>query len=152
MGTRKQKRTHVEDDDNDSDEALSLEDQVRVHGGKHKSSVDMAESRKRRHLGGDKEVGKDGTTKAKSGASKIASEKAQKNGTEDTGKGRMTKAKSGTKGKGKVPSKAKVNELEEVDAAKSWGSIARKAKAKVVSIPDGIEDDKEGESDEYVDD
>lgn len=72
-GARKEKCTHVEDDDNDSDEALSSEDQVRVHGGKRKSSADMAESRKRRRLGGDKEVGKDGMTKAKSSASKIAS-------------------------------------------------------------------------------
>lgn len=57
--------------------------------------------------------------------------------------------------KGKVATKKgedRVCEKEVVQSVNSRASIARKAKAKVLMVPDGIADDDEGALDEYADD
>ncbi|KAE9392977.1 hypothetical protein BT96DRAFT_999869 [Gymnopus androsaceus JB14] len=124
--TCKQKHAHMEDDNKDDGDAQTSEDEERARGGKRKASGDTAKAQKCLHLGDDKDGGK--TSKAK--------------------------AKSGAKGKGKVVSKekAKGKGKEGVSTGKSRGSMVCKAKENVVSIPDGIVDDKEGESDEYAED
>ncbi|KAE9389187.1 hypothetical protein BT96DRAFT_1003481 [Gymnopus androsaceus JB14] len=110
----------------DDGDAQMSEDEERARGEKRKASGDTAKAQKHLHLGDDKDGRK-------------------------TGK---VKVKSGTKGKGKVVSKekAKGKGKEGVSAGKSCGSMAHKAKENIVSIPDRIKDDKEGELDEYVED